>query len=127
MSSVVDTLTQINLNDLVSAFGWQHQPRLANPLRRFFIRPGQIFAHQMSDFDSALGARGLVEASRLTLRHYVRDLRVFGLDRVPTSGFLALSNHPGMVDTLSLFSALNRPDLHIIALSRPFLNAMPNL
>ena len=127
MSSVVDTLTQINLNDLVSAFGWQHQPRLANPLRRFFIKPGQIFAHQMSDFDSALGARGLVEASRLTIRHYVRDLRVFGLDRIPDSGFLALSNHPGMADTLSLFSALNRPDLHIIALGRPFLDAMPNL
>src|SRR6185503_18261892 len=74
-----------------------------------------------------LGARGLVEASRLTIRHYVRHLRVFGLDRVPASGFLALSNHPGMADTLSLFSALNRPDLHIIALGRPFLDAMPNL
>jgi hypothetical protein len=127
MPSVVDTLTQINLNDLVSAFGWQNQPRLANRLRRLFIKPGQIFAHQMSDFDSALGAHGLVEASRLTIKHYVRDLRVFGLDRVPASGFLALSNHPGMADTLALFTALNRPDLHILALGRPFLDAMPNL
>ena len=125
--SVVDALTQINLNDLVSAFGWQNQPRLARPLRRIFIRPGQIFAHQMSDFDSMIGVHGLVNASRLTIKHYVRDLCVFGMDRVPTSGFLALSNHPGMADTLSLFSALNRPDLHIIALGRPFLDAMPNL
>ena len=127
MPSVVDTLTQINLNDLVSAFGWQHQPLLASPLRQLFIKPGRIFAHQMSDFDSALGAHGLVDASRLTIKHYVRDLRVFGLDRVPASGFLALSNHPGMADTLSLFSALNRTDLHILALGRPFLDAMPNL
>jgi len=127
MPSVVDTLTQINLNDLVSAFGWQNQPLLASPLRRLFIKPGRLFAHQMSDFDSALGAHGLVDASRLTIKHYVRDLRVFGLDRVPASGFLALSNHPGMADTLSLFSALNRPDLHILALGRPFLDAMPNL
>jgi len=125
--STVDTLTQINLNDLISAFGWQNQPQLARPLRRLFIKPGQIFAHQMSDFDSAIGAHGLVNASRLTIKHYVRDLQVFGLDRVPASGFLALSNHPGMADTLSLFSALNRPDLHIIALGRPFLDAMPNL
>ena len=127
MSSVVDTLTQINLNDLVSAFGWQNQPLLASPLRRLFIKPGRLFAHQMSDFDSALGAHGLVDASRLTIKHYVRDLRVFGLDCVPASGFLALSNHPGMADTLSLFSALNRTDLHILALGRPFLDAMPNL
>ena len=126
-SSVVDALTQINLNDLVSAFGWQNQPRLARPLRRIFIKPGQIFAHQMSDFDSMIGAHGLVNASRLTIKHYVRDLRVFGMDNVPASGFLALSNHPGMADTLSVFSALNRPDLHIIALGRPFLDAMPNL
>jgi len=127
MPSVVDTLTQINLNDLVSAFGWQNQHLLASPLRRLFIKPGRLFAHQMSDFDSALGTHGLVEASRLTIKHYVRDLRVFGLDRVPASGFLALSNHPGMADTLSLFSALNRTDLHILALGRPFLDAMPNL
>ena len=126
-SSIVDALTQINLNDLVSAFGWQNQPGLARSLRHLFIKPGQIFAHQMSDFDSTIGARGLVKASRLTIKHYVRDLSVFGMDHVPSSGFLALSNHPGMADTLSLFSALNRPDLHIIALGRPFLDAMPNL
>ena len=34
---------------------------------------------------------------------------------------------PGMTDTLSLFIALNRPDLKIIALDRPFLNALPNM
>lgn len=127
MSSVVENLTQINLNDLVAAFGWQHRPMLADHLRRLFIKPGQIFAHQMSDFDSALGTRGFVEASRSTIKHYVRDLRVFGADRIPASGFLALSNHPGMADTLSLFTALNRPDLHVLALGRPFLDAMPNL
>jgi hypothetical protein len=32
-----------------------------------------------------------------------------------------------MTDTLSLFVALQRDDLKIIALNRPFLNAMPNM
>lgn len=124
--STIDTLTQINLDDLVSSFGWQNQPYLARPLRRVFIKPAQTFAHQIAEFDSALSIHGLVEASRLTLRHYVRDIRIFGLDRLPDSAFLALSNHPGMSDTLSLFVALNRPDLKIIALQRPFLEALPN-
>ncbi|HMB23154.1 MAG TPA: hypothetical protein VKP08_10005, partial [Anaerolineales bacterium] len=37
------------------------------------------------------------------------------------------SNHPGMTDTISLFLALNRPDLKIIALDRPFLKALPHV
>jgi hypothetical protein len=57
----------------------------------------------------------------------VDELRVFDRDRIPDSAFLALSNHPGMTDTLSLFVALNRPDLRVIALDRPFLNALPNM
>jgi hypothetical protein len=32
-----------------------------------------------------------------------------------------------MVDTLALFSALNRPNLKIIAVDRPFLKALPNV
>ena len=92
---------------------------------QLFINPAQTFAHQMSEFDSAIGIQGLVRASRLALRHYVRDIRIFGADRIPASAFLALSNHPGMSDTLSLFVALNRPDLKIIAFQRPFLEALP--
>jgi len=125
--SNVEMLTQINLDDLISSFGWQNRPFLARLLRRAFISPPQTFAQQMVEFDSAISTYGLVEASRLALRNYVDDIRVFGLDRVPASAFLALSNHPGMADTLSLFIALNRPDLKIIALNRPFLNALPNM
>jgi hypothetical protein len=127
MPTNVETLTQINLDDLISSFGWQNRPLLARLLRRTFISPPQTFAYQMMEFDSAIPKHGLVEASRRAIRYYVDDIHVFGRDRIPTSGFLALSNHPGMTDTLSLFIALNRPDLRIIALDRPFLNALPNM
>lgn len=126
MPSNVAALTQINLDDLVSSFGWQNRPLLAHLSRKLFIKPAQTFAHQMAEFDSAIGIHGLVRASRLTLRHYVRDIHIFGRDRIPASAFLALSNHPGMSDTLSLFVALNRPDLKIIAFQRPFLEALPH-
>ena len=125
--SHVETLTQINLDDLISSFGWQDKPFLARLLRHTLISPPQTFAHQMVEFDSAIPAHGLVEASRLAIKNYVNEIRVFGRDRIPASSFLALSNHPGMTDTLSLFIALNRPDLKIIALDRPFLNALPNM
>ena len=127
MPSNVETLTQINLDDLILSFGWQNHPLLARLLRRAFISPPQIFAHQMVEFDSAIPTQGLVEASRCAIRNFVDDIRVYGRERIPSSAFLALSNHPGMTDTLSLFVALNRPDLRIIALDRPFLNALPNM
>jgi 1-acyl-sn-glycerol-3-phosphate acyltransferase len=123
----LNTLTQINLDDLVSAFGWQDQALLSRALRKLFLRPARKFAKQMMDFDSAVDQHGLVDASRFTQRHFVQDTRVFGSDLIPAGPFLALSNHPGMTDTLSLFSALNRPDLRIIALDRPFLIALPNM
>lgn len=123
----LETLTQINLDDLISSFGWQNRPFLARLLRRTFSSPPQMFAHQMLAFDSDISAHGLVEASRRAMCNYVDDIQIFGRERIPSSAFLALSNHPGMTDTLSLFLALNRPDLKIIALDRPFLNALPNM
>jgi hypothetical protein len=127
--SNIETLTQINLDDLVSSFGWQNRPFLARLLRRTFVYPPLAFARQIAEFDSDIAASGLVNASRRALRHYTNDIQIFGRDRIPAepSAFLALSNHPGMTDTLSLFVALNRTDLKVIALDRPFLNAMPNM
>jgi hypothetical protein len=122
-----DALTRINLDDLVDAFGWQGQPLLARALHRQFRRPARKFAEQMLAFDAAVGAHGLAEAARRLQRLYVRDVRVFGQERLPDGSILALANHPGMTDTLSAFAALGRADLKIIALDRPFLLSLPNV
>ena len=90
-SSTVDTLTQINLDDLISSFGWQNRPFLARLLRHTLIYPPLTFAHQMAEFDAAIASHGLVEASRSAMRNYTDDLRIFGQDRIPSSAFLALS------------------------------------
>jgi len=127
MNSPLEALTQINLDDLVNAFGIQHQPRLSRIARFLFHSAARKFAKQMIEFDSIAGTRGLAKAARITERLYVREVRVFGADRLPDSAFLALSNHPGMTDTLALFSALKRDDLKIIALDRPFLLSLPSI
>ena len=105
----LNLLTEINLDDLVSAFGWTNRPLLARTLRRVFLHPARTFAEQMVAYDNAVGERGLPEGSRVLLRQYVRSLQVYGREHIPTSSALFLSNHPGMADTLALFSALNRP------------------
>lgn len=122
----LERLTEINLDDLVLSFGWENNPSLARALRRTFKGLTRKFANQMLDFDEAVGQMGLVEAAQLAQRRYVRNVRIFS-DPLPDGPFLALSNHPGTVDTLALFSALNRKDLRIIAVDRPFLKSLQNL
>ncbi len=126
-SSQLDSLTQINLDDVVSSFGLRSGSLPARLLRWFFFKYAQAFARQMTEFDVEVGKSGLADGARLALRKYFTDIRVFGADRIPASGFLALSNHPGLSDSLAAFAALNRPDLRIIALQRPFLEALNNL
>lgn len=128
MTSNFETLTEINLNDLVASFGWQDYPLLSQILRKLFSNPARQFAEQMLDFDNKVSELGLAEASRRVLQtRYVRDVRMHGIENIPTTGpALFLSNHPGVVDTISLFAAIRRADLKIIAIHRPFLVALKN-
>jgi len=124
----IETLTQINLDDLVSSFGWEKYPLPASILRFLFAKPARKFAGQMVEFDHAVGTSGLAGASKLIMhKYYVRDVRVHGQENIPRTGpVLFLSNHPGMADTISLFAAIDRADLNIIAVHRPFLAALEN-
>ncbi len=120
-------LTEINLDDLVAAFGWQSHPRLSAALRSVFRNMAARFATHMLDFDAQVGENGLTAAAFHTIRRYVRSLRVYGAENLPAEGpALFLANHPGMADTLALFCAIRRPDLYIIAANRPFLQSLPN-
>ena len=127
--SPIDLLTRINLDDLVSSFGWQNAPLAAAILRRTFTKPARKFARQMVEYDGLVEQLGLHEASRVTLQKlYINGLRVHGSDQIPAGGpVLFLANHPGMADTISLFATIQRDDLRVIALHRPFLTSLPNI
>jgi hypothetical protein len=126
LTNPLTTLTDINLDDLVAAFGWQNQPALSNVLRRIFYAPAHKFALQMLDFDRTIAESSLAKAAQHTLYHFVRDVELFGHETLPKDGpVLYLSNHPGMTDTLCLFAAIARPDLRIFAMDRPFLQSLP--
>lgn len=120
-------LTAINLDDLVSSFGWQDSPRLAALVRGIFHAPAQKFARQMLAFDADVGQRGLALAAQTLFEHFAHDLQILGVEHLPKNGpALFLSNHPGMIDTLALFMAIQRADLRILAIERPFLKALTN-
>ena len=124
--TALEKLTEINLDDLVSSFGWEDSPTLAAFLRALFRGTARRFAQLMVVFDTNVGTKGLGFAGKELLKSFASSVTVYGQENIPNGPVLALSNHPGMVDTLALFAALDRQDLRIIAVQRPFLEALTN-
>ena len=124
----LDILTEINLDDLVSSFGWDERTLPAVILKWLFRSPAEKFARMMLEFDTLTLSSSLPTSSRQTLNRFAQNIQIFGKEFVPQDGpVLFLSNHPGMVDTLALFACIHRDDLRIIALDRPFLQSLPNI
>jgi hypothetical protein len=122
------TLVQANIQDFLASFGLEHLRHGRGALEALCRLPARRFADQMMDFDRRVGEDGLHRASRHTLSTYVSQFEISGQENLPTEGpLLVLSNHPGLVDTLVLFSSLPRPDLRIVASERPFLKALVNV
>ncbi len=121
----VQALTRINVQDFISALGVERLRVGREALEILCWLPARRFAKQMAAFDRRVGEQGLQAASQTTLHAYVKHLEIVGQEHIPTEGpLLVLANHPGMSDTLALFSSLPRPDIRILAAERPFLSAL---
>lgn len=120
-------LTRLNAEELVKAFKLDRFPFL-RPFTKFAAsRPAERLAHQMMQFDKIAGEEGLAAAGRFVLARFTRELAVLGVEHIPPHGpLLIVSNHPGMVDAMALWSGLeSRNDLRVIAADRDMLRLLP--
>jgi len=123
----LDTLTDINVDDLLDAAGLPWLRRTL--LRRLFQRPARGFAQLAMGFDRRVGTQGLAAGSAWLLQRMTAGLDIHGAHHLPSSGpLLVLANHPGMTDTVALLATLaGRTDLRVIAGDRPFLRALQHV
>ncbi|MDR6535856.1 hypothetical protein J2739_001626 [Variovorax soli] len=123
----VDTLTEINLVDLLDSVGLSRLR--GTSLCRLFLPAARRFARTAHEFDTRVGTHGLAQGSAWLMSRMSAGIVASGLEHVPPQGpVVILANHPGMTDTVALFTSLaSRPDLRVIALDRPFLRALPNV
>ncbi|HEY1243469.1 MAG TPA: 1-acyl-sn-glycerol-3-phosphate acyltransferase [Hyphomicrobiaceae bacterium] len=129
MDDVLTLLTRANAREVLAAFKLDRlgclQP-LADWLASF---PARRLSRQILRFDDLVGRRGLAAAGRYILDEFTGSARIEGQRHVPSCGpVLAVANHPGMVDAMAIWVALEcRRDLKIIAAEREILRLIPNI
>lgn len=120
-------LTWLNIGDMISAFGLGQ----ATPLRglaELAFRPyARRFARQMLALDNLVGAEGLRAGTAWICRQLSDGVAARGASPPASGPLLVAANHPGMLDAAALISSLPRTDLLILAITRPFLRALPNI
>ena len=124
----LDALIRINTDDMLESFGLGEVRYGRRLLEAACYWPARRFAHTVLEFDRRVQADGLHAAAAWGVRQFAADVTVLGAENLPADGpVIAVSNHPGITDTLALFASLPRSDLHTVAAVRPFLTSLDNM
>jgi putative hemolysin len=122
-----ERLTQVCIDDVISAFGLDGVRRWRKVVESLSRRPARRLAYQVLTYDRIVGELGLRAGGAWALGKLSREARIEGQEDVPRGGpLLLVSNHPGLADAVALFAATPREDLRVIAADRAFLDALPN-
>jgi putative hemolysin len=120
-------LTQLCVDDLISAFGLGGTGPGRAVMESISRIPARRLAHQILTYDKIVGESGLGTGGAWALKRLSRNTSIEGQENVPREGpLLLVSNHPGLADAVALFAAIPRDDLRVIAADRPFLEALTN-
>src|SRR5215210_2333959 len=123
----VEALTQVCVDDLLSAFGLGKLRNARRPLELLFQIPARHLASQAAIYDGIVGDLGLRAGGAWALERMARYVEIEGQENLPLEGpLLLVANHPGLSDTVALFATIPRTDLRVVAGERPFLKALPN-
>ena len=128
MNTKTLTLSRSLIDELIFTLALPDKPFIRHIvwflLRKIFIRMANIGA----TFDDILGESGLKPASEWAVRQFARTVTSEGQEYIPEKGpLIIVSNHPGTVDAVVLFSQIPREDLVCISSYIPFLDKLPNL
>ena len=129
MDDNLTLLTRSNAREMLAAFKLDRLGRLRPAAEWLASFPARRLSRQILRFDDIVGRHGLAAAGRYILDEFTGSTSIEGQRQVPRQGpLLAVANHPGMVDAMAIWVALEcRPDLKTIAAEREILQLVPNI
>lgn len=120
-------LTWLNTGDICAALGLGQRTHLRGLVELACRPPAQRFARQMLTLDRIVGEAGLDTGGAWICAQLSDGLAVRGGPAPRHGPLLVVANHPGLLDAAALFAAIGRPDLRILAITSPFLQALPHI
>lgn len=119
---------ELTLDECAHALGMATLPTWLSRKLLWPVHPvANRLGRELERFDRDVVEMPLGEAARAALGRFAVQLRV-SAPKLPERGpLLVVANHPGAYDALSLFAAIERDDLAIVAAERAFLRALPSL
>ncbi|MEJ2486695.1 MAG: 1-acyl-sn-glycerol-3-phosphate acyltransferase [Anaerolineales bacterium] len=122
----VSTLTKEITIEILNAFSLPKGEFWQNTVGSIFGKPARRFSEIFAKFDQDIAAYGITEAAKRLLPYFVESSRAIGIENVPKEGPLVIaSNHPGVVDGVSIIANLHRKDIKVIVGGMPFLQKLP--
>ncbi len=123
----VEEIAQAVVLDITQHFHFNQDAWWYALFHKLAMIPAKKFAQLMRQSDLKVATHSLWEAAQELLPRFTQGWEITGGGHLPKEGpLLIASNHPGAADSIAALAAVERPDVHLLAIERPTLNALPN-
>ena len=117
-----------NTLDFVRAFKLDRLGWLGRASTGLFHQAASQITDIAFQYDRRVGHEGLARSSSWLVERFTASVEIVGLPAIPANQpLLIASNHPGVIDAMAVFAAVQHPNLRIIAAERPILRLLPNI
>ncbi len=123
-----EALGKIIIAEVASVFHFRKNGILHKLLGWIGKKPAKRFACLLKRLDKIVAEEGFNPAAKVGIAFFTDGCKVVGSSLIPAEGpLLVVANHPGGADSVVAAACVSRPDVHLIAVRHPMLEAMPSI
>lgn len=124
----VDYITEVLFDQLLNVMGQNRPNWFSRLIFSILSKPVKRMSTLLVELDSNIAQHGIYQAAKLSLRHFITQATVTGMENIPESGpLLVMCNHPAAYDIVLLAACIHRDDLKIPGSDIQLIQKLPNI